>query len=626
MVLLSRPLTNLRRAFIGYLLAMFIWSISSLIIFTEYGDPLTWLRVILATTILTLLSLFYFIQVLFAQRHKWTVFIFWYGLLAIVLSLFSNLVVRSASVESGFIVYEFSPFIVVVAGPGYSLFIFGIVELIRGYRRTENDIQRIRLRYLITALVIITLFSVVNWTELGKYPIDVAANGVAALLIAYAILRHSLLDIRIVFRAGLLYSIITAVTGAFYYLIISIVLTFFESFTGLQIFTVSIIVALITSLILSPLRERVQNWIDRFFYRDKYDASLMLQRLSDATSALMNLDDITYIILHEIITTMKLEQASFFVKFEGDETYQLVSQQGVADGFYVEYRTGHPIINYLSGENQILTRSQLDIDPVFKSLWGTERDTIEKQRIELFVSLVAAGEMVGFFVIGSKKSGLPFTQEDQRNLVTAANHTAIAVKNARLYNDLENTFVQTVVTLANAIDIRDTYTSDHSQRIAALAVETAKELGCNEDEVQEIYWGSLLHDIGKIGVPDSILLKAGPLTEAEWDVIKAHPNLGADLIQNIQQLAHVTPIIRHSHEWYNGRGYPGGLKAEEIPFGARVVAVVDAFSAMVDKRVYKAAYSWTEAVEEIKRFSGKQFDPVVVDAFTKVIESDGYIG
>jgi len=102
------------------------------------------------------------------------------------------------------------------------------------------------------------------------------------------------------------------------------------------------------------------------------------------------------------------------------------------------------------------------------------------------------------------------------------------------------------VTLANAIDIRDTYTSDHSQRIAALGVETANLLGCNSDDVQRIYWGSLLHDIGKIGIPDRILMKPGPLDEEEWDVIKLPPDFGANLIQPIKQLANISPIIKHN--------------------------------------------------------------------------------
>jgi putative nucleotidyltransferase with HDIG domain len=622
-VMFSRPLTKLQRAFIVYLTAMFIWSISSLIMVTDFWEPLIWFKTMVSSSFVMLLSLFYFVQILFAQRRKWTILVFWYGLLAICLTMFTNLVVKSVVIESGFIFeYELHPFIGLVAGPGYSLFIFSVVELIRGYQATDSEIQRTRLRYLITAVVIILLFTIINFTELGKYPIDVAANGVAAVLIAYAILRHSLLDIRFVVRTGLLYSIVTGITGALYYLIISITLTLFESFSGLQIFTLSMIVALITSLILSPLREKVQQWIDRLFYRVKYDASFMLQRLSETTAMLMDLDDITEIILSEIIDIMKLEHASFFVKYESRQVYQLIAHHGTFGGFTNVYQANHPIVQWLSNDQQFLTKHQLNVNPVFKSLWESERFSIDSQKIELFISLVAGGEMVGFFTIGGKKSRQPFTQDDHRILVTVANQTAIAVKNSQLYNDLQDTFVQTVVTLANAVDIRDTYTSDHSQRIAALAVETAKLMGCDEEVTRMIYWGSLLHDIGKIGIPDAILLKAGPLDDDEWEIIKSHPTVGANIIQPIKQLAHISPIIQYSHEWYNGKGYPAGIKGGEIPLGARIVAVVDAFSAMMDQRVYKDAISFDETIKELNKYSGIQFDPQVVEAFMKVLMSE----
>jgi HD-GYP domain-containing protein (c-di-GMP phosphodiesterase class II) len=619
-VLLSKPLKKLHRIFLWYLTAMLIWSVASLVIFTESGSPLVWFRILVGSGIVAIAGMFYFVQNLFAKRRWWTPLVFWYSLCAVFFSLATEWAVQSAYLESGHFVYVFHPLMGLIVGPGYGLTIFSMVELTRGYRRSSSVIQRIRLRYLITAVALIILVSLINFTELGKYPIDIAVNGIAAILIAYAILRHSLLDLRIVIRTGLIYSIITGITGAIYYLTISLVLVIFENFVGGQILAISIVVALFSSVILSPLREKIQNWIDRFFFRVKYDANLMIQRLSETTAAIMDVEQISITILQEIIDTMKVETASFHVKYEPTGVYQLVSHQG-SKNIQHDFQADHPIAEWLSGENRILTKDQLNIDPVFRSLWDRDKKWIEDQKIEFFISLVAREELLGFFAIGAKRSGQPFTREDQRILVTVANQTAIAVKNARLFNELQETFIQTVVTLANAIDIRDTYTSDHSQRIASLGVETAKIMNCDSDDVQRIYWGSLLHDVGKIGIPDRILLKPGPLDDDEWEVIKQHPDIGANLIQPIKQLAHISPIIRHSHEWYDGKGYPDGLKGDEIPFGARIVAVVDAFSAMMDKRVYKDANTLEETIEELKKFSGSQFDPQVVIAFLQVLES-----
>jgi HD-GYP domain-containing protein (c-di-GMP phosphodiesterase class II) len=619
-VLVSKPLKKLHRIFLLWLTAMLVWSVSSLIIFTEFGNPLIWLRILGGCGVIAATSMFYFVQQLFAKRRWWFPLVFWYCLFACVIYVTTGWVVEDAYLESNAIVYQFNSFIAVVIGPSYGLTIFSMVDLYNGYRRSSSDTQRMRLRYLITAVALILLVSLINFTELGQFPYDIAVNGVAAVLIAYAILRHSLLDLRIVFRTGLVYSIITGVTGAIYYLTISLILVVFENYIGGQILAISIMVALLSSVILSPLRERIQMWIDRVFYRVKYDASLMLERLSETTAALMDVEEITVIILQEILDTMKVETAAFFVKNDSRRTFQQVGKN-ISKRDRYEFRVGHPVPQWLSQKNRILTLSQLEIDPIFRSLWSRDRAWIEDHHIELFISLIARDELFGFFAIGEKRSGQPFTPDDQRILVTVANQTAIAVKNARLFNELEETFVQTVVTLANAIDIRDTYTSDHSQRIAALGVETAKLMGCNSDDIQRIYWGSLLHDIGKIGIPDRILLKPGPLDDIEWEVIKEHPNIGANLIQPIKQLANISPIIRHSHERYDGTGYPDGLKGDEIPLGARIVSVVDAFSAMMDKRVYKDAITLDETIHELKRYSGRQFDPQVVKAFLEVLNS-----
>jgi HD-GYP domain-containing protein (c-di-GMP phosphodiesterase class II) len=617
-VLISKPLKKLHRIFVLYLTAMVIWSISSLIIFAEFGNPLIWLRILVGCGVIAAVGMFYFIQNLLAKKRWWIHLVFWYTLCAVFISVATDLVVQSAHLESQVFVYVFNPLIALVVGPSYGLTIFSLVELFKSFQRASSDTQRLRLRYLITAVSLIFLVSLINFTDLGKYPIDIAVNGIAAVLIAYAILRHSLLDLRIVIRTGLVYSLITGITGAIYYFTISLILVVFENYIGGQILAISLVVALFSSLILSPLREKIQFWIDRFFYRVKYDGNLMIQRLSETTAAIMDVEEITVIILQEIIDTIKLETASFYIKYEPNDAYHLVSHKDSESGHH-EFKADHPIVGWLHGENRILTKDTLNIDPVFRSLWSRDRRWIEDQKIELFISLVAREEVLGFFAIGAKRSGQPFTRDEQGVLVTVANQTAIAVKNARLFNELQETFVQTVVTLANAIDIRDTYTSDHSQRIASLGIETAKIMGCDSDDVQRIYWGSLLHDVGKIGIPDRILLKPGPLNDEEWEVIKQHPDIGANLIQPIKQLANISPIIKHSHERYDGTGYPDGLKGEKIPAGARIVAVVDAFSAMMDKRAYKEANTLEETIDELKRYSGTQFDPEVVDAFLQVL-------
>jgi putative nucleotidyltransferase with HDIG domain len=256
-------------------------------------------------------------------------------------------------------------------------------------------------------------------------------------------------------------------------------------------------------------------------------------------------------------------------------------------------------------------------------LWGQEREQLQRFQAELFIPISNKGTLVGLLILGPRRSAQPYNKDDLQFFSTLANQTAVAIENARLYDDLEDTFVQTVIALANAIDVRDTYTSTHSQWIAKWAVETAEYLGCTPEDIQTIRWGGLLHDIGKIGIPDHILNKYGKLNQSEWKIIHRHPVLGAEMISPIKKLAKVAPLIKYSHEHFDGSGYPYGLAGERIPLGARIISVVDSFSAMRDIRTYKKSYSVEEAVEELKQKSGSMYDPVVVESFLHVFETKG---
>lgn len=148
-----------------------------------------------------------------------------------------------------------------------------------------------------------------------------------------------------------------------------------------------------------------------------------------------------------------------------------------------------------------------------------------------------------------------------------------------------------------------------------MAVLVGEELGLSEKELEDLHFGSILHDVGKIGVPDTILNKPGKLNDEEWVQMRAHAAIGADILKPIPRLAGAADIVRHHHERYDGKGYPDGLAGEDIPVGARIMTTIDSYSAMVDRRSYKAARPHEDAVAELKRCSGSQFDLRVVDAF-----------
>jgi hypothetical protein len=176
-------------------------------------------------------------------------------------------------------------------------------------------------------------------------------------------------------------------------------------------------------------------------------------------------------------------------------------------------------------------------------------------------------------------------------------------------------FTQTIGALAEAVDKRDPYTSKHSQRVRLISVDIGRELRVSAAELEALEWGGLLHDVGKIGVRDDVLLKQGKLTRDERIRMNAHPVLGAEIIGPVKHLAPELPVIRHHHEWYNGSGYPDRLMGDEIPRLARILHVADAFEAMTADRPYRKALSAEQANAELAKFAGVQFDPEVVNAF-----------
>lgn len=182
--------------------------------------------------------------------------------------------------------------------------------------------------------------------------------------------------------------------------------------------------------------------------------------------------------------------------------------------------------------------------------------------------------------------------------------------------DIREMFTQTVKALASAIDARDPSTKKHSEHVSGIAVEIGEAMNLSETDLEQLEWAGLLHDIGKIGIRDAVLLKPEKLTREERILMNEHPAKGEEILKDVDQLAAERPLIRHHHEWYNGSGYPDRLIGEEIPLLARVLHVADAFEAMTASRPYRPIpLTASEAFEELQRYAGIQFDPNVVEAF-----------
>ncbi|MFH1791265.1 MAG: HD domain-containing phosphohydrolase [Candidatus Omnitrophota bacterium] len=232
------------------------------------------------------------------------------------------------------------------------------------------------------------------------------------------------------------------------------------------------------------------------------------------------------------------------------------------------------------------------------------------------VPLNKDNKVVGVLIVSNDKAGkMAFTEQHKKLLYTLANHVSIALLNAKLYKELKDLFLNTVESLASAIDARDRYTHGHSRRVAQYAVAIAEEINKTPDFIGNVRLSGLLHDIGKIGIRDSILSKTGPLTDEEVIKMRAHPTIGLKIVETVINYQGVIRGIVEHHERLNGSGYPNKLYNDGISLEGRIIAVADTFDALTTTRPYQAPYTAKEAMLEIVRCSGDLFDPCVVKAF-----------
>jgi len=249
------------------------------------------------------------------------------------------------------------------------------------------------------------------------------------------------------------------------------------------------------------------------------------------------------------------------------------------------------------------------------------RSSSSERGASVCLPLRAKDQIIGVLNLAEHEGG-EFEDDEVQLAMTLASQAATAIENAQLYDDLRDQFVHSIRVIANAIDARDPYTRGHSERVALYSRMMAAELALPEDEVETIYYAGLLHDVGKIGVRDNILLKEGRLTDDEFTAMKNHPVKSAEIIYPVKQLRRILPGLRHHHERFSARGYPDGLHEEQIPLMARIIGVADTYDAMTSDRPYRKGLPRRVALEELAKNRGAQFDPHCVNAFLELVRRD----
>jgi signal transduction histidine kinase len=435
---------RVNQAFIVYLAAMAFWQLTAVVV-TFAIDParaLEWYRLMTAGMggqfIFYCLFVLVFVE---AKQQRVATYAGWLLFLGLLVSFRTNLIIKDVvlSPASGIYVPTFGKAVPMLGLITFVYLSYGVYTLIRAYRQSKSLTQRNRIRYLLVGAGVIGLGAFSNLsTHTQPFPIDVTANVINAVIIAIAIGKHKLLDMSIMLRKGMLYSIPTAIIGTCYFLFITLATTIFHAHGDTQII-ISLCLAVMAALIGQPLMNQAQNWVDRLFFREKYDSTQMLQRMSQTAASLLKLDSLTNLIVEELTNTIHIEKVVFFLRSDRTGDFAIAAKHGLSNDRGIVFKKDHPIIEWLRKNNKALTRPEIEMMPQFKALWGREKEHLEQLNAELLIPAMAKNELVGVFTLGPKLSQEQYSQDDVRTIITLANQTAVAIENALLFCQLEGT-------------------------------------------------------------------------------------------------------------------------------------------------------------------------------------------
>jgi HD-GYP domain-containing protein (c-di-GMP phosphodiesterase class II) len=367
------------------------------------------------------------------------------------------------------------------------------------------------------------------------------------------------------------------------------------------------------------LLEQTQKQIDRL--AALHDIDLVINSSLDLRVTLN-------ILLDQVVEKLNIDAASVLLFNQRAQMLEFAAGRGFRTHSIENYRLriGEGISGQAAMERHLIQALNLDeLDDTLAYSYIMHEEGFESY---FSVPLIAKGQVKGVLDVFNRKALNP-DQDWYNFLETLGGQAAIAIDNTTLLEDLHRTNVEltlaydtTLEGWSKALDMRDEETEGHTQRVTQLTVQIAQQMEIPEEDIIHIRRGALLHDIGKMGIPDRILLKPGPLDENEWQIMKSHSSMAYTLLYPISYLRPALDVPLYHHEKYDGSGYPNGLKGEQIPLAARIFAIVDVWDALTSDRPYRAAWSTKKSLDYIKEQSGLHFDPQVVEIFLNIIKNE----
>lgn len=348
-----------------------------------------------------------------------------------------------------------------------------------------------------------------------------------------------------------------------------------------------------------------------------------LLEISRELNSYLQPEDLVQLVLEKAMEVAAAEAGTLWLVGEDGYIAPLVARGPRADGLKgLRLAPGEGLAGQVVARNQPSLVEDVTRDPAWASRFDQTTGFITRSL--LCVPLRAREKVIGCLQLINKTTGNGlFNPEDLDLALAFAGHAAIALENSRLYSQLHTLLHSLITALTSSLDARDPYTRGHSERVARYSLMAGRELGLTAEELESLERAALLHDLGKIGIRDHVLLQEGPLDKDKWEIMKTHPQIGARILEDVAPRSLVRDIYAgalYHQEKYDGTGYPQGLKREEIPLVGRIISVADTFDAITTDRPYRKGAPLPEALAEIRRFAGVQFDPQVAAAFCRAME------
>jgi hypothetical protein len=445
----------------------------------------------------------------------------------------------------------------------------------------------------------------------------------------YAILRHRLMDIDLIVRRGVIYGILLLLLASGYVLLAFLLNALLGSLSETTRILIIVGYSLLVILAFAPFKARLQRVVDRYLFKDRYDYKQAIRSIS---ASLASFTDV-----------------SLSARFLTESIPRILGLSGA-----------YLVLQSASGRPEIMAKSGKFAPEIDGSLLAWAKGLKEgdlfpnfagrHSGVAYFIPLKIRDRQVGLLCVGEKRARVNFTHDDISFLFTLSDQIGVTIESTMLATEvkeqakkledsyhelqqyassleaaskrLEEAYLNMIRTLALTLEARDPYTKGHSERVAQLARRIGLELRLSPEEVQRIELAGKLHDISKVGIPDDILQKPGPLDTWERAELELHPTRSVEILRFLDFLQPVLPIIEAHHEWYDGSGYPNGLQGEKIPLGARILAVADAYDAMSSARSYRPPYTTAEIIEKFKQGAGVQWDPDAVGALLRLLSTE----